>query len=84
MYQRWNKPRSKVVRFVPFEMRVRFHESFLVLPSQFGVFLFLIRIQRCPPLAKNLGYASVFEVWIFGLDDGSMSLTEDEESVHLR
>ena len=77
-----DEPGSEVIRFVPFEMRVRFHESFLVLTSQFCVFLLLIRIESCPPFAKNLGYASILEMRILRFDHGSVSLAKDEEGVH--
>lgn len=68
--------------FVPFEVRVGFHEGLLVLSGQFGVLLLLFRVEGCPPLAQNLGNTSILEVRVLLSDYASVALTEYKKCIH--
>ena len=63
-------------------MRVGFHEGLLVLSGQFGVLLFLFRVEGCPPLAQYLCNTSVLEVRVLLSDYTPVSLTEYKKCIH--
>ena len=56
--------------------------SFFNLICELVVLLLLILSQSVPPLAQYLGDGPVVLVWMFLVDQRSMSLTEYHEGIH--
>ena len=52
------------------------------LKSQIVVFLFLLRTQRVPPFAENLGNGSIILIGVTLVYQSSMSLAEYHEGIH--